>query len=554
MRQRDEVTSEKLRGGFYSPPALVCTCIDRIEELLPGRDGWRVLEPAVGDGAFIEGLASRARRVASVTGVEVVPTEADKARRRLDSAHISGTVIASSFVPWAVEHVGEFDAAVGNPPFVRFQFVDEDPEELAKLGEELGVSFRGVSNLWIPIFLGALAALSRGGAFAFIIPSECFTGVSAKVVRAWLIRHADLLSVDLFPVGSFPGVLQEVVVLSGIRTEEGSGELRVREHRHGVAAREWCHVVDGRAETWTRYLLEPEQVQAFDHAATMRSIRRLGDVARIEVATVTGANSYFSVDDSTLHEFSLEPWGVPLLPRIRHAPSLDYSHADHLRAQLAGAKTWLLDFSADKPDPMAAPGPRRYLELGLEAELHRRFKTRIREPWYRVPGIKPGALLLSKRSHRYPRLIVNSAGVATTDTIYRGWMRPTYTGRERALVAGFHNSLTLLAAEIEGRSFGGGVLELVPSEIARLLVVVPDGLDDYLPALANHAATVDDELPDALIAATNRLLQTVPVGFDVDMVELWESARQALQRRRLDRAATVEPRLASMGQADLIAV
>ena len=77
------------------------------------------------------------------------------------------------------------------------------------------------------------------------------------------------------------------------------------------------------------------------------------------------------------------------------------------------------------------------------------------------PPDREGSLLLSKRSHRYPRMIVNQAGAYTTDTIYRGkagaWRRVS----ARALSAGFHNSLTLLSAELEGRSFGGGVLELV---------------------------------------------------------------------------------------------
>jgi hypothetical protein len=49
-------------------------------------------------------------------------------------------------------------------------------------------------------------------------------------------------------------------------------------------------------------------------------------------------------------------------------------------------------------------------------------------------------------------------------------MKPGYRRRRDDLVAGFHNSATLLSAEIEGRNYGGGVLELVPSEVARLAV------------------------------------------------------------------------------------
>ncbi len=35
------------------------------------------------------------------------------------------------------------------------------------------------------------------------------------------------------------------------------------------------------------------------------------------------------------------------------------------------------------------------------------------------------------------------------------------------------NSLTALSAELEGRHYGGGVLELVPSEIEKLLLPIP---------------------------------------------------------------------------------
>lgn len=44
--------------------------------------------------------------------------------------------------------------------------------------------------------------------------------------------------------------------------------------------------------------------------------------------------------------------------------------------------------------------------------------------------------------------------------------------RTESLVLAFVNSLTSLTAEMEGRHYGGGVLELVPSEIERLLIPV----------------------------------------------------------------------------------
>ena len=71
-----------------------------------------------------------------------------------------------------------------------------------------------------------------------------------------------------------------------------------------------------------------------------------------------------------------------------------------------------------------------------------------------------------KRSHNVPRLILNKAGAYTTDTAYR--IRSEIAPDR--LVASFLNPLTALSAELEGRHYGGGVLELVPSEIEKLLV------------------------------------------------------------------------------------
>jgi hypothetical protein len=65
-------------------------------------------------------------------------------------------------------------------------------------------------------------------------------------VRRWLLREADELAFDHFGPDAFPGVLQEVTVLSG-RRGAGCTRVRVGDHVHAVTG-------DG---PWTRYLLAP---------------------------------------------------------------------------------------------------------------------------------------------------------------------------------------------------------------------------------------------------------------------------------------------------------
>jgi len=116
-----------------------------------------------------------------------------------------------------------------------------------------------------------------------------------------------------------------------------------------------------------------------------------------------------------------------------------------------------------------------------EAEgLHTRYKCRIRSPWYDVPSVHAAPVAMLKRCHHFPRLVLNRAKAFTTDTAYR--IQPIGVSAS-GLVAAFVNSLTALSSELEGRHYGGGVLELVPSEIEQVLVPLPGAGRSLLAAL-----------------------------------------------------------------------
>lgn len=540
MKTSDQLTADKLRGGFYSPPRLVQACLDQVAVLTAGRSSLRVLEPSAGDGAFVRGLAqhSLAARVAEVTAVEVNEEEAAKCSAELTAAPFGGAVIAQSVLNGARPHLRTYDAAVGNPPFVRFQFLTpEDRKGALDVAEANGLVLGGVSNLWIPVLLTALTRLAIGGAFAFIVPAECFTGISAGSVRKWLTNHTETLQVDLFPPGSFPAVLQEVVVVSGRAVSpqdpDRIPELRVVEHL-ATGPVSWTHALSETAPTWTRYLLTPAQLSALGEVTSLPEFHQFSKIARLSVSTVTGANEFFSVDDQTLSMYQLQAWALPLLPRIRHASGLVFGDQDHEALSSNDCRRWLLSFAPRLPLPEESTFALKYLLEGEGQGLHLRYKTRIRTPWYRVPVVSPGTLLLSKRSHRYPRLVLNAAAVVTTDTIYQGGMSASFAGREADLVAGFHNTATLLTAEIEGRSFGGGVLELVPTEIGRLTVPLVPGLGGSLPSLDTYTRKAGTD-SEGLVQETDKLLLQAIPGLTEDAVGHLREARMSLLQRRMDR-------------------
>jgi len=143
-------------------------------------------------------------------------------------------------------------------------------------------------------------------------------------------------------------------------------------------------------------------------------------------------------------------------------------------------------------------------------------------------------------------MVVNEVGARTTDTIYRGTLLPTSGGiAAQALVASFHNSFTMLSAELEGRSFGGGVLELVPSEVARVLIPATQVAAKHFRRLDELARnTLDGE---TLINVTNHVV-ALERPFDVPIWDLIARAHRRLRDRRLDRNRESRP------QADSVAL
>ncbi len=538
----EDMGAVKLRGAYYTSPLLVAACLERIATLTDANRSLRVLEPSAGDGAFARGFRDfviRGQlRLPTLTCIELDEEEAAKCRDAMTCYGIAGQTIAGSFFAWADGNAERFDAVVGNPPFVRYQFVTAQDRTLAEqLLRAEGLVLQGVSNLWIPFALLSLRLLKPGGAFALVLPSELLTTISAGQIRLELSRHCADLQIDLYPRDAFPDILQDVVIVSGTYAPHAQTERTATfcEHASG-GIQTWQHVVSASGESWMRYLLTAPEWEAFGRARRLAGFHPLKSVATIGVAIVTGANDFFTVDESVVEKFELWEWARPLLARTADSLGIVYNAADQEQARQQGRKCWLLDFSAPRPDPMLHPLAAQYLQTGVERNLPGRYKCRIRTPWYRVPHIKAGNLMLPKRSHQHHRLLLNQPRVFTTDTIYRGEMTPAFADRETDLVSGFHNSLTLLSAELEGRTYGGGVLELVPSELARLVVPVLN-TRPYLERLdtISRQAGGQRDASNLLVTATDQLLGCMLPEY-AELQPCLERARNRLRQRRFQGA------------------
>jgi adenine-specific DNA-methyltransferase len=474
-------SAQKLRGGYYTPADLAAF-ITRWIAIKGAKD---ILEPSCGDGAFFDAISRTAGLAdANVTAFELDPEEARKAAQRASELGVQAKVHQEDFLGWAISHFDDpkarFDAVIGNPPFVRYQYLPDAFQARAEsIFRTLDCKFTKHTNAWVPFVLASMMLLKPGGRLAMVIPSEIFHVMHAQSLRTFLGKQCRrLVIIDPEEIW-FEGTLQGAVILlaekgrsatahnEGLGVYSVSGRDFVHEDPEAIFTRPEAlngKTVEGK---WTRAFLTGAARSLFQDVATLPGVSRFSDIAKVDVGIVTGANKFFLVDNQTVSEQGLAAYAHPMFGRSGHCPGIIYDRRQHDMNAAHGYPTQFLWLT--EPEARNDKNAREYIALGEKQGLHQRFKCRVRSPWYTVPSVRTAPIGMLKRAHETPRLILNELGAYTTDTAYR--ITP-FKVDETELVVSFLNPLTALSAELEGRHYGGGVLELVPSEIEKLVVPI----------------------------------------------------------------------------------
>jgi len=541
MILREQESATKLRGGYYTEPDIASFLLRWVLQIQPKK----LLEPSCGDGVFFQTLADLPfQSIESITAFEIEPFEAGKARNEIEALKIDNQFHNGDFLDWFLSHLllPHFDAVVGNPPFIRYQYLNDIQQKQAEaIFKQFHLNFTKHTNAWVPFVIASLALLRPGGRLAMVVPSELLHILHAESLRSFIAQQCSKILIFDPQELWFEDTLQGAILLLAEKKTDLStrskGVAIIPTQTRAFLSADPCRYFEQAEFTngevlsgkWMHALLTPTERQVLKKAFAHPSVYRFEEVAEVAVGIVTGANDFFLVPNEITEQYELGKWTYPMFGRSEHVPGIVYDANVHRENARKGFPTSFVWFNGDRLVDLPEL-PQKYIKLGEKLELHKRYKCRIREPWYSVPSVYSTSIGMLKRSHEFPRLIFNKINAYTTDTSYRIQCKKF---DDTTLVYSFINSLTFLTAELEGRHYGGGVLELVPSEIRKLAFPIKPANEEAVYQLDQRVQSIKD--PEILLAQQDRIILH-GMGFTEEECDILRSAWTRLRFRRQRKA------------------
>ncbi len=428
--------------------------------VLQGKQKTRVLEPAYGLGIFSRILAQNS----------TLP---------VDAYEIDGQIFTSAVTArpngvnlrnedyFASDWNAKYDAIVCNPPYLKFHDYD-NATYIPDVNSHLGTKLNGFTNLYTLFLLKSIAQLQEGGRLAYIIPSEFLNSDYGVEVKRALIESNTLhhiIVVD-FTECAFDDVLTTACILLCERT---TGSVSVRFslvnniEELNTCFSEYMEYNTSELDAnikWKSYYEKGNSCK-YNHLVPFSKF------AKVSRGIATGANDFFTFKPSKADDYDIpEECLMPCICKAVDAPQTFFTQNEFTKLINGDKAVYLFNGST-------APNNKnviRYIHLGEESEIDKRYLTASRSPWYAIENRSPAPIWVSVFNRRGLRFIRNEANIYNLTTFH--CVYPKNTGVDVEVL--FAYLITDVAKEIfldNSRQYGNGLVKFEPNDLNKGMVV-----------------------------------------------------------------------------------
>jgi type I restriction-modification system DNA methylase subunit len=406
-----------------------------------------------------------------------------------------------------------FDTVVANPPYIRQELLGvKEKQKIKELIEDefrnklfIGAPPKKVKNavvldkqsdIYIYFFIHGLRLLRNNGFLGFISSNKWLEVGYGEPFQQFLLNYTKIHYIVEFDRAIFPDaeVNTDITILEKESKKEkrDSNFVRFVRMKKKLDMETLLQLINEVEESyeddsirinivkqsqlvsgkWNVYLRAPPVLR---HIVEHHKVKPLSELAEVLRAPTTGHNDYFILSNDKVKEWKIEKrYLKPCLLSPKKIRGLIVENVEDFMFIASKSKQELQKTNALK-----------YIEFGekLEVEVTRgskKGKRRLpeietlanRKPyWYALPEHNVSPILFPRLTDVRPVFLKNNAGVHTPHVFY--YIYPKEKSDADVLLAYLNSSVNAFLVELYGRSYGGGVLELLIYEIQNLPTLDP---------------------------------------------------------------------------------
>jgi adenine-specific DNA-methyltransferase len=465
---------QKMHGVYYTPQEQANAIVKYIYQSLPVNISIKkILEPSCGAGNFLYPLSviSKDSHNAILSVVDIDENQLKSVKLKFKDKFTQLNSYHCDFLDFGNFNSDKYDLIIGNPPYVKRNFLKPSQKEKCRALNKAAYGHNySVYNLWLAFLISCSQRLTPKGILAFILPRELLHVNFSNDLRPFLSSIFKRIELISFTNSPFDDIEQDTIIFIGFCSHSIKGtfyaEMQDESYLEKNKFEFKTSVTDLLSIPKLSFL-----AQSNNHLNLIKKIDvnllSIGNLCSSSPGLVTGANSFFIVNEEILHKYNLHDYAKKIIQKSEYiGNNIEFTDEDWQELNSQGKNTYLLYFEHDFNDHIPE-NVNKYLNLRKE-ELLERFKISKRTPWYKVPKVSASECIFFKRSHFFPKLVYNRSSAYVTDIGYKIYVNEPYN--LISFIFSFYNSYTLCMAELEGRSYAGGVLELTPNEFRNLRI------------------------------------------------------------------------------------
>lgn len=435
---------------------------ERIVRFMVGwtcKNAMNVLDPAVGNNIFLRVCKDKFPLIKEY-GYEIDKSILDFFKNTYNYNIFNQDYLLSD---WSLK----FDAIVCNPPYNKFQAIENRDIIIKNIFDNTGISLSGYTNLYVYFLLKSIFQLSENGKLSYIIPTEFLNSKYGNIIKKILVNKNLLYAIinfknnkEIFSNATTTSCIllinkqqKNSVKFFNIESIDDLFNLDVENDRTSPLVVDYKELLV--KEKWRDYININQQKLNF------KNLKPTSDFCYVSRGIATGANDYFCFSKEKIDNYK-----IPIeclskcICKSEDVKGNFFNDNDFKILRNNNKKVYLLNANSNNIDKIST-----YIEYGEKLGIKEKYIPAHRKYWYSVEQKNSAPIWVSSAYRKTMKFIRNIANIENLTTFHSIFIKKDYIDKTNLIFCYFITPTAQQIINENRKEMGNGLNKFQPNDL-----------------------------------------------------------------------------------------